>query len=149
MEEAVLIARRNGVRIPDDVLFVESEPGELNGSLEDMLARKEMETARGPAVTEHADGYIYWRDHYNSLTGKIPFRIHPEVLTGDECIVAVFEHEMTELAQLREVFMSSRRRRMLTTDYGLQVAPGLPGNFHDQAWDSADAAVSRMRKSKR
>jgi hypothetical protein len=55
---------------------------------------------------------------------------------------------MFELSQLREVFFSSAARRMRVTDYGLQVAPGYPNNFHEQAWDAADNAVLRMRKEK-
>src|SRR5436309_1995666 len=86
------------------------------------------------------DGYVYWQDHYNRF-GKIPFLIHPDILTSDEAIIAVIQHEMSELAGLRQVFFSSRRRRMNATDYGLQVATGSVGNFHDQAWDAADAAV--------
>ena len=69
-------------------------------------------------------------------------------MTSDEAIVAVFQHEMFELAELREVFFASKERRMKATDYGSQVAAGRRGNFHDQAWDAADAAVLRMRKAK-
>jgi hypothetical protein len=56
---------------------------------------------------------------------------------------------MFELSELREIFFSSGKRRMDATDYGLQVASGQRGNFHDQAWDAADEAVLRMRKDKR
>jgi hypothetical protein len=149
IEEAVAIARRYGVRIPHDILFVEAEPGQLRGSLNQLFAGGEMETARGPGVRERPDGYVYWEDHYHRKSGKIPFRIHPEILTGDECIVGVFQHEMSELTQIRRVFMSSPSERMNATDYGLQVAPGRKGNFHDQAWDDADEAVLRMRRAKR
>jgi hypothetical protein len=148
VEEAVTIAREHGVQIPDDVLFVEAEPGDLKGSLKQLFAGGDMETARGPDVRERPDGYIYWVDHYHRITGKIPFRIHPEVLTGDECIVAVFQHEMSEWARLRRVFDSSDFKRMNATDYGLQVATGRAANFHDLAWDDADEAVLRMRKAK-
>lgn len=33
IEEAVAIARRNGVEVPEDVEFFEADPGELKGSL--------------------------------------------------------------------------------------------------------------------
>ncbi len=148
MRKAEAIARKHGVQIPDDVVFFGAEPGELEGSWQDLFTRWGMETARGPALVEHPDGYMYWNDHYNAF-GKIPFRVHPEVLMSDEAIVAVFQHEMFELSELRRVFFSSDKRRMSATDYGLQVAPGYRNNFHDQAWDAADAAVLRMRKDKR
>jgi hypothetical protein len=148
IKRAQAIARKHGVQLPEDVVFFEAEPGELEGTWGDLFTPRGMETARGPAVAEHPDGYVYWKDHYN-VRGKIPFLIHPDVLTSDEAIVAVFQHEMFELAQLREVFFASRKRRMVAADYGHQVASGNRGNFHDQAWDAADEAVLRMRKAKR
>ncbi len=78
------------MQIPVDVVFFEAEPGELEGSWDDLFTSRGMETARGPALREHPDGYIHWHDHYN-ISGKIPFLIHPEVLTSDEAIVAVFQ----------------------------------------------------------
>jgi hypothetical protein len=148
IKEAEAIARENGVQIPNGVVFFEAEPGELKGTLRGLAAGEKMETALGPGVVEHPDGYVYWQDHFNVL-GVIPFQIHPEVLTRDEAIVAVIEHEMSELSQLREVFLSCRERRMDATDYGRQVADDRLGNFHYQAWDDADKAVLRMRKGKR
>jgi hypothetical protein len=137
------------VQIPDDVVFVEVEPGELFGSLRQLFAGGEKKTARGPDLRERPDGYICWEDHNNTLFGKIPFRIHPQVLTGDECIVAVFQHEVSESARLHQVFLSSKFKRMNATDYGLQVATGRAGNLHDHAWDDADAVVLRMREANR
>ena len=107
-----------------------------------------METAKGPWIEEHADGYVYWSDHYNRH-GRIPFRIHPDVFTSDEAIVAVFTHEMYELQEFRKVFMATKKKRMNATDYGIQSAPGRRGNFHDLAWDAADEVVLRMRKKNR
>jgi len=107
-----------------------------------------METAKGPDMHEQPDGYVYWEQHYNQF-GMIPFKVHPEILTGDECIVGVFQHEMHELSQLREVFMQSAERRMDAADYGRQVSAGRKGNFHDQAWDAADELVDEMRKGKK
>jgi hypothetical protein len=126
-------------------VFFEAEPGHLKGSLARMAAEG-METAMGPGVVEQLDGYVYWREHYNRF-GKIPFQIHPDVLTSDEAIVAVFAHEMSELSQLREVFISSKGR-MDAMDYAAQVATDRLGNFHDKAWDKADEAVLSMRKAK-
>ena len=67
IEQAVDIARANGVDIPVDVVFVVAEAGDLGGRFEDFHG---METARGPQLYEHADGYIYWSDHYNRF-GKV------------------------------------------------------------------------------
>jgi hypothetical protein len=47
------------VAIPDDVEFFEAEFGELMGTLEDLAAGREMETARIAAVTEDAEGYVH------------------------------------------------------------------------------------------
>lgn len=107
-----------------------------------------METAKGPWIEEHADGYVYWSDHYNK-SGKIPFRVHPEVFTTDEGIVAVLTHEVFELESFRAVFMASKKKSMNATDYGIQCSPGRRGNFHDRAWDAADEAVFRMRQRRK
>jgi hypothetical protein len=143
----VAIAKKHGVAIPADVVFFQSEPGDLEGAWEDLFTDRGMETARGPVVFEHPDGYVYWQDHYNRF-GKIPFLVHPDVLSSDEAIVAVFQHEMFELSRLREVFLSSAECQMTATDYGLQVATNRPGNFHDQAWEAADEIVLQMRRGK-
>jgi hypothetical protein len=143
--EALAIAESHGVEMPEDVEFFEAEPGELEGSLKGYFAGQRFETARGPRVTEHEDGRIYWRDHYNK-DRKVPFRIHPDVLTSDEAIIAVLRHETHELSLLREVFMQSRTRSMNGTDYALQTAEGRPANFHEQAWDEADKIILRMRR---
>ncbi len=148
IEEAVAIAEGHGVEIREDVAFFEVEPGELEGSLKGFFAGRRVETARGPRVTEHEDGRIDWRDHYNK-DRKVPFRIHPDVSTSDEAIVAVLRHEMHELTLLREVFMQSRTRSMTGTDYAFQTAEGRPANFHEQAWDEADKIIQRMRRRSR
>ncbi len=128
IEEALAIARSNGVEVPEDVEFFEAEPGELEGSRKGFFAGQRFETARGPRVKEHEDGRIYWQDHYNK-DGKVPFRIHPDVLTSDEAVIAVFQHEMHELSLLREVFIRSKTGSMNGTDYGLQTAEGRPRTF--------------------
>ena len=121
-----------------------AEPKELKGTFKDLFSGQDFESARGPSVSEHRDGRIYWQDHFNRY-GKIPFRIHPDVLTSDEAIVAVFQHEMHELLLLRRVFMLSQNRTMDATDYGIQVSTRRPGNFHNQAWSEANKRVLNMR----
>jgi hypothetical protein len=145
MEEALAIARRNGVEVPDDVEFFEADPGEMKGSLRGYFAGQRFETARGPEMKVRLDGRIHWEDHYNR-EGKIPFQVHPEVLTSDEAIVAVFRHETFELSLVREVFAQSTDGTMNQADYGIQTSVGRPGNFHDLAWDEADEIVFRMRR---
>jgi hypothetical protein len=130
--EAIRIARLHGVKIPKDLAFFEAAPGELLGTFEELFAGGSMETARGPAVREARDGTISWAQHYNRFN-RIPFLIHPEVLTSDEAIVAVLTHEVYEIEQLRRVFLSSSGETRNASDYGLQVTPGRPGNFHDRA----------------
>ncbi len=136
------------VRIPDDVEFFEAESGELRGTLEDLAAGREMETARIAGVTEDAEGYVHWRDHYNRF-GKIPILINPEVLRSDEAIVAVVVHEMHELEELRRMFASRRMQRMRGDDYLGHIKPGDPGNLHDKAWELADEVVRKMRRGKK
>jgi hypothetical protein len=145
IEEAVEIAKKNGVEIPEDVEFFEADPGDLKGSLRGLLSGQRFETARGPDARPRSDGRIYLRDHYNK-DGRIPFRIHSDILTSDEAIVAVFQHEMYELSLIREVFIESGEGSMSWADYGIQTSVGRPGNFHDLAWDEADKIVRRMRR---
>jgi hypothetical protein len=145
IEQAVAIAGKHGVDVPADVEFFEAEPGALEGGLEWFFSGQRFETARGPRVTEHEDGRVYWQDHHNK-NGKVPFQIHPDVLTSDEAIVAVIQHEMHELSLLREVFTESQSDSMDGTDYGLQTSEGRDANFHDLAWSEADEIILRMRR---
>ena len=138
IEEAIIIAKMHGLEIPDDVEFVEADPGDLEGSFKEFDS---METARVGSVTEQTDGFVYWDHHYVPTRKKIVIRVHPEVLSGDECIIGVFAHELYELSELRDVFMASPLRRMNASDYGGQVAPRIKRNFHYQAWDYADQQV--------
>jgi hypothetical protein len=144
IKEAVEIARKHGVEVPEDVEFFEADPGELKGSLRGLFSGQRFETARGPDVSPRSDGRIHLADHYNR-EGKIPFQVHADVLTSDEAIVAVFQHEMYELSLIREVFVQFAGS-MNWADYGIQTSPGRPGNFHDLAWDEADKIVKRMRR---
>src|SRR6266446_9490606 len=91
IEEAIGIAKRCGVQVPDDVAFFVDEFGELG----------EASTARGPRVDKPAGAIVYWSDLVHDKTGKVPFRIWSGILNSDEAIVAVFAHEMHELEHLR------------------------------------------------
>src|ERR1700733_4265383 len=79
IDEAKEIAKWFGVRIADDVDFFEDEDGELPENM----------TARGPKVTKRAGAIVHWSDLVNTLTGKVPFLIRPDILKSDEAIVGV------------------------------------------------------------
>src|SRR2546428_6301952 len=69
--EAIEIATRHGVIIPCDVEFAIAGPDELGGTLSDLLAGGDMDTAIGPGVSGRPDGYVYWADHYDQQTNTI------------------------------------------------------------------------------
>jgi hypothetical protein len=52
IEEAVEIAKKHGVMIPDDITFHVDESGELHKDL----------TARGPRVDKPSGERVYWSD---------------------------------------------------------------------------------------
>jgi hypothetical protein len=135
VEEAKTIARNHGVPVPDDVDFFADELGELH----------EGRTACGPRVDKPAGSIVHWTDLVHDRTGKIPFRIWPEILKSDEAIVAVLAHEMFELEKLRPLLQEG----MLTIDALIaHTRPDNPGNLHDLAWDHADELVERMRRDR-
>ncbi|MGD0896341.1 MAG: hypothetical protein ABR915_00810 [Thermoguttaceae bacterium] len=129
--EAVRIARSFGVSIPDDVTFFVDELGWLD----------ERTTARGPRVTKPSGALVGWSDMLN-IAGRVPFIVRPDILRSDEAIVAVFTHEMYELAELRPLL---EKGSMTIEHYIAETREGNPGNLHERAWDVADAAVEKMR----
>jgi hypothetical protein len=100
-------------------------------------------TAPAPRVTKPVRGRVAWSDLVNDKTGKVPIIIRSDILESDEAIVAVFAHELFEIERFREVV---RRSDAITIEVFIaNHTPDNPGNFHDQAWDVADALVRRMR----
>ena len=99
IEQAVEIARRNGVHIPSDIQFgvVSVEDGLLDATTYARYA-----TFRGQQGT-----LIQWSDLYHDVTGKIPVIIREDILASDEAIVAIFTHEMHELNALRQLFAAN------------------------------------------
>jgi hypothetical protein len=132
IQEAVEIAKSNGVLIPDDVEFHVDETEELHMDL----------TARAPRVDKPAGERVYWSDMVHDLTNKVPIRVWPGILRSDEAIVAVIAHEMHELGSLRP---GLERDGIIIDDLVLHTEPGRPGNLHCQAWDVADKLVNQMR----
>jgi hypothetical protein len=133
IEEALEIARRHGVVIPEDVHIAIDRIGDLGADV----------TARGPRVDKPEGSIVYWSDMVHDKTGKVPFRIRPDILESDEAIVAVIAHEMYELEQMRPLLLEGK-----TTigEFIAETCPGNPGNFHDEAWEVADRLVERMRQ---
>ncbi len=127
------MARRAGVQIPDDVDFFVDEIGDLD----------EDTTARGPRVTKPAGSTVHWSDLVHDLTGKVPFRIRPDIMSSDEAIVAVLAHELHELERLRPLLQQGESS---IENFIELTRPGNPGNLHDEAWDVADELVERMRR---
>ena len=132
IEEAILIARKYGVQIPDDVAFFVDELGELNQNI----------TARGPRVDKLVGEKVHWSDLVHDKTGKVPFRIWAGILKSDEAIVAVISHELYELEMLRPFLQEGS---LSIDDYIAHTEPRRAGNDHDRAWDHADEMVDRMR----
>ena len=126
------LARKHGVAIPDEVEFHVDESVELHANF----------VARGPRVDKLPGQRVYWSDFVHQITGKVPFRIWPGVLSSDEAIVAVIAHEMHELLTLRPWLESGG---VTIDDLILHTEPGRPGNLHDEAWDVADQFVDRRR----
>lgn len=60
IEEAIEIATRNGVVIPEDVAFFIDEQGELRPTI----------TARAPSVRRPSGGKARWSDLVNDRTGQ-------------------------------------------------------------------------------
>lgn len=133
MEEAVEIAKRWGVRVPDDVEFYLDEDDELDATT----------TARGSRITKPEGGLVHWSDFVHDLTGRIPFVVRRDIMASDEAIVAVFTHEIYEIEALRRMLTGGRT--ITIEELGGYVVADNPGNLHDEAWAAADAAVLRMR----
>jgi hypothetical protein len=132
IEEAVEIATKYGVVIPEDIAFFVDESGELNNEL----------TARGPRVDKPMGERVYWSDLVHDRTQKVPFRIWAGILKSDEAIVAVLAHEMYEIRALRPYL---EQGELSIEDYVMHTEPGRRGNLHDQAWEEADRLVDLMR----
>jgi hypothetical protein len=133
LAEAIEIARRHGVVIPDDVQFVIDTIGDLGPEV----------TARGPLVRLPDGEAVTWSDLVHPRMGKVPFRLWSGILKSDEAIVAVLGHEMFELELARPFLIEGGVPVALFIE---RTSPGVPGNWHDQAWDVADRLVERMRK---
>jgi hypothetical protein len=136
LDQAIEIAIKNGVVIPDDVSFWLDESGELSAEW----------TACGPRIEKEQGSLLGWKDLVHDQTQKVPFRIWGGILVSDEAIVAVLAHEMFELERLRSLLL---RAPVSIGQLINMTCPGNPGNLHDQAWELADQKVMEMRKRTR
>ena len=139
------IARRHGVDIPDDVIF-QVTIGKHRFIEEGALAQYfRRQNARG---TDR----ITWDDFYSVLRGqeepRILVRLDKSVLASDEMIVAVFAHEVHELAGLRDAFDASAKGYLTAEELARLINPGIKGNLHDEAWTVADELVLAMRAAR-
>lgn len=145
IEDARNIAFDNGVIAPDYVEFLYDPEYSLAGSWNGWFNLGHLwQTAQGPNPYCREDGYVYWEDFFHPVTRWIAFKLHSDVLTSDEAIVAVFTHELYELSEIRESCVDNGWR-MHFYDYNIQVSADVSDSFHCIAWDVADAAVVRMR----
>jgi uncharacterized Zn-binding protein involved in type VI secretion len=134
IQEAVDIARRNGVHIPEDIRFARVRQKDLP---KDAFAEYAQLGRRG------SDDLVEWPEFYNRFD-QIPVRVSDEILDSDEAIVAVLGHEMHELNGLRKLF-DENGGQMPASQLHRAIAPGFKGNLHDEAWDVADDLVNKMR----
>jgi hypothetical protein len=88
------------------------------------------------------DARLSW-DRILNREGHVVVRIRSDVLDSDEAIVGVLQHEVHELASLRE--MMDEADGLTAREIAVSVAPRRAGNLHDQAWDIADLRVQVMR----
>jgi hypothetical protein len=133
IDEAVELARKWGVEIPEDIAFYVRDPNHLPpGALAEYF--------RMPRAS--AGGRLTWEKFLDERE-QVAVRLSKEILASDEAIVAVIGHEMHELNGLRALF--DERETISALEIARLINPGHRGNLHDQAWDIADVLISRMR----
>ncbi|MCA1706195.1 MAG: hypothetical protein LC808_24185 [Actinobacteria bacterium] len=135
VDEAVALARRHGVEIPDDIMF---------RAVPQKTLPKNAYAAYAQLGDKPAGTFIKWEQFYNRFE-EIPVKLSADILSKDEAIVAVIAHEMHELNALRELFEANGGQLRVDVLHRA-ITPGHTGNLHFQAWDVADELVLKMRK---
>ena len=134
IDEAIEIARNNGVRIEEDIQFF---------LVDEKFLPRDTFASYLKTRPKVAGDVVTWEEFLNRF-GKVPVQISKEVLKSDEQVVAVMGHEMYELNALRDMFLkqggSMRAEELLRL-----VNTETKGNLHYQAWDEADKLVEAMR----
>ena len=135
IEEAVVIAEQNGIKIPDDIEFFPDNSADLGPRC----------VARAPRVGKRSGSCVLWSDLIHPRTNKVPVRVWVGVLKSDEAIVATFAHELFELEFLRPLMQEGR----ITIESFIEhTRDDDSRNLHSEAWDIADRAVETMRERK-
>jgi hypothetical protein len=137
VDEAVALARRHGVEIPDDISFADVAQKTLPENAKAAYAQLGKNFSAGD--------FIEWEQFKNKFD-QIPVRLSRDILGSDEAIVAVISHEMHELNALRKLFEANGGRLRADELYRL-ITPSEARNLHFEAWDVADELVLKMRKA--
>jgi hypothetical protein len=135
--EAIALATKYGVPIPDDVVikFVPDE----------WLLNKVGAKAEYSQLGKGTGGNISWEDLMMTEgphAGKIPVRFGNSLLSSDEAIVGHIGHEMFELNKFEALGSMPR------ANFARQIADDpvqLPNNWHAQAWDYSHELMKLMR----
>lgn len=136
IDQAIEIARQNGVEIEDDILL-----RKVSGKFLPEQTYAEYFRARLNDPSQS----IRWNDFFSKELDLLLVRVEQSVFESDEAIVAVLGHEMHELNSLRRLFEQSGGT-MTYRQLHYLISPGIKGNLHDQAWDIADQLVLAMRQ---
>lgn len=136
VDEAVEIARKHGVVIPDDVLIKKLKGKYLP---DNTYARYFSRHGVDPNTR------ITWDEFYDKGLDELVVSVSDTVFHSDEAIVAILAHEMHELNKLRDLFEASGGAMSMRRLHTL-ISPGAGRNLHDEAWDVADKLVIGMRK---
>jgi hypothetical protein len=132
LEEALSIAKKNGVEMPSFVKVVVDPNVPIGKS----FAEYSLSSAK--SATEKLSWAEAARD------GQVIVRVNPAVLKSDEAIVGVLQHEAYELSELKRAF--DERGALSAGEIGRLISPAGERNLHGQAWDIADLRVLIMRE---
>ncbi len=134
IDDAVAFVRQQGVSVPPDVRFVVAPPNLLDDGVYAFYAGfKTTLTYRWEALC------VKPRDDGEEPT--VVVKVRASVLESDAEILAVFSHELYELAELRAMF--EVRQSIPGAELLNLVRAGNPGNVHDRAWDEGDLRVTK------
>jgi hypothetical protein len=133
--DAIALAKSKGIEIPDDIYIGFMKNWMRTDADAEYFYRKD---------EFEPNDWIKWTDFYHDKTGKIPVRFNVNILESDEAIIAHIAHEMHELNALRQIF-DKEEGEIQAQKLMRHIAPGIPKNLHDQAWEVADKMVRVLR----
>ena len=139
VDEALDVARTHGVEVPDDI--------DLKLAVDPKLPGNTGAAYFLPTKRDYRAGDVMsWGRDFLNRHGQVPIKLHPSTLNSDESIVAHLAHELHEIVGLKKSFDASGGTLPASKVRELITPGARAGNLHDQAWDVADALVTRMRK---